>query len=275
MLTNVPNFLTQGALISLLEDLTVGMRGAFDFFYCPWDPYEDKNLGYAIINFFSRSVAADFERTWTNKPLLQGARMKKLRIVPAALQGRAANLRHFSGFGLAHHVDPRFRPLVRAGPNEALRPMSISQELKTHEAPLQTTISGRGGLSPQPCVAQEPNVALSNSFLSPNRQTSAPVQSKTYADNVMELLQKINNPSDPGSDILGYPLLRSPRQRQTSQTEHEASTFTTLQQLAVLNQIAGMNPVSSDVLTVHQCPLMALTENYLQTLQSLAPWERG
>lgn len=130
MLQNVPNFMTQGAVVSLLEDLTVDIRGAFDFFYCPWDPYEDQNLGYAIINFFSRSVAADFERSWANKPLLAGARgMKKLRIVPAALQGRAANLRHFSGFSLAHHADPRFRPLVRAGPSAALQPMAVCNDL--------------------------------------------------------------------------------------------------------------------------------------------------
>jgi hypothetical protein len=130
MLQNVPNFMTQGAIVSLLEDLTVDIRGAFDFFYCPWDPYEDQNLGYAIINFFSRSVAADFERSWANKPLLAGARgMKKLRIVPAALQGRAANLRHFSGFSLAHHADPRFRPLVRAGPSAALQPMAVCNDL--------------------------------------------------------------------------------------------------------------------------------------------------
>lgn len=130
MLSNVPNFLTQGAVVSLLEDLTVCMRGAFDFFYCPWDPHQDKNLGYAILNFFSRSVAAEFERQWANEPLLPRTHgSKRLRIVPAALQGRAANLRHFSGFTLAHHCDPRFRPLVRAAPNEALRPMALSEEL--------------------------------------------------------------------------------------------------------------------------------------------------
>jgi len=129
-LTNVPNFLTQGALVSLLEDLTVCMRGAFDFFYCPWDSYQDRNLGYAIINFFSRSIAAEFEKQWVNQPLLPRTQStKRLRIVPAALQGRAANLRHFSGFSLAHHEDVRFRPLVRAGPNEPLRPMVISEEL--------------------------------------------------------------------------------------------------------------------------------------------------
>lgn len=130
MLTNVPQFLTQGALVSLLEDLTVYMRGAFDFFYCPWDPYQNYNLGYAIVNFFARSVAADFENEWSNQPLLPGiAGAKRLRIVPAALQGRAANLRHFSGFSLAHHTDARFRPLVRMVPDQQLRPMAIAEEM--------------------------------------------------------------------------------------------------------------------------------------------------
>jgi hypothetical protein len=44
MLTNVPEFMTQGALVSLFEDLTVSMRGAFDFVYCPWDTKEGRNL---------------------------------------------------------------------------------------------------------------------------------------------------------------------------------------------------------------------------------------
>ncbi|CAE8589802.1 unnamed protein product, partial [Polarella glacialis] len=130
MVTNLPNFLTQGALVSLLEDLSRNMRGAFDFFYCPWDPYQDKNLGYAIVNFFARSSAADFEVQWSNQFLLPRTHgTKRLRIVPAALQGRAANLRHFSGFSLAHHSDPRFRPLVRTAPHEQLRPMSLAEEI--------------------------------------------------------------------------------------------------------------------------------------------------
>jgi hypothetical protein len=130
MLTNVPSFLTQGALVSLLEDLTKCVRGTFDFFYCPWDPYQDRNLGYAIVNFFSRAIAADFERQWSNKHLLAGCRgSKRLRIMPAALQGRANNIRHFSGFSLASHADPRFRPLIRAGPGEPLRPMAVAPEM--------------------------------------------------------------------------------------------------------------------------------------------------
>lgn len=165
MLSGVPHFLTQGALVSLLEDLTLGMRGAFDFFYCPWDPYEEKNLGYAIINFFSRSVAADFEKQWANKPLLQGTRgVKKLRMVPAALQGRAANLRHFSGFGLAHHVDPRFRPLVRAGPNEILRPMAISQEM-TQQSP----VVGNDREALERCAQHGGNVEPQSAVITPSR----------------------------------------------------------------------------------------------------------
>merc|ERR1719414_2904097 len=106
------------------------MRGTFDFFFCPWDPYQDRNLGYAIINFFTRSAAAVFERQWVNQPLLpRSHNAKRLRIMPAALQGRAAHLRHFSGFSLAHHKDPRFRPLVRAAPGEPLRPMATSEDL--------------------------------------------------------------------------------------------------------------------------------------------------
>jgi hypothetical protein len=160
MLTNVPNFLTQGSLVSLLEDLTQCMRGTFDFFYCPWDPYQDRNLGYAIVNFFSRTVAADFERQWSNKHLLAGCRgSKRLRIVPAALQGRATNIRHFSGFSLAHHADPRFRPLIRVAPCEPLKPMAIATELdlpQEDQTPQATPAGHWSGSGPAPGV---PNVA--------------------------------------------------------------------------------------------------------------------
>merc|ERR1712176_696219 len=93
------------------------MSGNFDFFYCPWNPAEECNLGYAIINFLTRSFGATFEKQWADQRLVprqQGCR--NLRILPAALQGRAVNLRHFSGFALAQDPNPRFRPLVRAGP---------------------------------------------------------------------------------------------------------------------------------------------------------------
>jgi len=247
MLSNVPHFLTQGALVSLLEDLTLGMRGAFDFFYCPWDPYEDKNLGYAIINFFSRSVAADFEKQWANKPLLQGTRgMKKLRIVPAALQGRAANLRHFSGFGLAHHADPRFRPLVRAGLNECLRPMAVTEEMadgcdaNDHSRQLQSTaphsverdgfemlpllLSGNFRQDRQQAMMQQHTQRLASAsppdvLLPPEPSMSDTQPAKcSYAENLMGLLQQIGrNPESGGSGarmlcrrLAGEPVVSQP-----------------------------------------------------------------
>lgn len=125
MITNIPNCLPQSSVVALFEDLSPCMRGTFDFFYCPWDPQNHQNLGYAIVNFFSRAVAAEFQRRWSNRTLLGTRSGKRLRIVPAAFQGRDANIRHFSGYIFAHHADPRLRPLVRSGPTKPLQPMAI------------------------------------------------------------------------------------------------------------------------------------------------------
>lgn len=135
MLVNVPQFLTQGAFLSLLEDLSPEMRNAFDFFYLPWDGSQEQNLGYAIINFIERSAAVDFEEKWSDQPFPgQSNRMPPLRVLPAALQGRAANLRHFSGFSLAQEAEPRFRPLVRALPEDQLVPMAVAKEMAGNDA---------------------------------------------------------------------------------------------------------------------------------------------
>lgn len=174
MLTNVPTFLTPGALVSLLEDLTLCMRGAFDFFFCPWDPIQDRNLGYAIINFFSRATAAEFERKWENQPLLpRNQSTKRLRIVPAALQGRSANLRHFSGFSLAHHEDPRFRPLVRAAPNQPLRPMAISQEFRSQQSDGEEGQAVACSAPPKEVAAFHPDRAACGSFFLGGQAESA------------------------------------------------------------------------------------------------------
>jgi hypothetical protein len=121
------------------------MRGTFDFFYCPWDPYHNCNLGYAIVNFSLQGMAAEFERVWTGQSLLlpKSRNTRCLRVVPAPLQGRAANIRHFSGFELAHHADPHFRPLVRARAQGELKPMAIPSELPQH--PQQPEVRFGGG----------------------------------------------------------------------------------------------------------------------------------
>jgi len=127
ILRNVPDCLTQGALVSLFEDLSPCMRATFDFFYLPWNPHQGRNLGYAIINFFDPACAAVFKREWNSKDLTRGFGCERgLQIVPAILQGRVANIRHFSGFSLALHANLRFRPLLRLSPHDPLRAMYVA-----------------------------------------------------------------------------------------------------------------------------------------------------
>lgn len=112
--SNIPTYFTQGALLSMLEDLTPSMRGAFDFFYCPWEQEAMRNLGYATINFTSAADAVSFQQEWCNKELCRsGNSEKRLRIIKASLQGLKANLDYFSGTNVVNCTDQRFRPLYR------------------------------------------------------------------------------------------------------------------------------------------------------------------
>lgn len=129
LVTNVPTMLTQGALLSMFEDLHPGMRGHFDFFYCPWDETSGHNLGYAIFNFPEPEHAAAFQQAWSSKELCRGTRGQKgMRVLRAALQGRDANAEYFSKVEILQCSDKRFRPLTRdvAG---MLRPLPLLSDL--------------------------------------------------------------------------------------------------------------------------------------------------
>jgi hypothetical protein len=121
ILSNVPAFMTGGALLSLFEDLSVNTRGSFDFFYCPWDPNQKCNLGYIVVNFFTEAAGAEFKREWSNRDFCK----RRLRIMPAGLQGLRACVQYFSNFSLANQEDPRFRPFVRGSPTDPVRPMAL------------------------------------------------------------------------------------------------------------------------------------------------------
>eukprot|EP00913_Durusdinium_trenchii_P013162 g12354.t1 len=62
MLINVPEFLTQGSLISLLEDLSPSMRESFDFFYLPWDDQQESKIWDMRSSTFSRGRAPNISR---------------------------------------------------------------------------------------------------------------------------------------------------------------------------------------------------------------------
>lgn len=115
-ITNIPTYLTQGALLSMFEDLNYAMRGNFDFFFCPWEEKAGQNKGWAIINFPDVMEAAAFQQYWSNKEMCRGGRgQKALRVIKAALQGLQANLEYFSAVDITDCSDPRFRPLFRDG----------------------------------------------------------------------------------------------------------------------------------------------------------------
>jgi RNA recognition motif-containing protein len=109
LIMNVPTDLTQGALISMFEDLTPAMRGKLDFFYCPWHEREGHSAGFAAINFPDEKHAAAFQGIWQNKELMG----QKLRVVRNSIQGQMPNLEHFSKQQLVPCTELRFRPLFR------------------------------------------------------------------------------------------------------------------------------------------------------------------
>jgi hypothetical protein len=123
---NVPVTLTQGALISMFEDLTPSMRSNFDFFYCPWNEKEWHNLGSAVINFPDEKQAASFQAIWQNRELIRG-QGQKLRVVRSSIQGLQANLEHFSTRQVVPCSELRFRPLFRDASGN-LRPIRSEGE---------------------------------------------------------------------------------------------------------------------------------------------------
>lgn len=128
VISNVPTYFTQGALLSMFEDLTPSMRGVFDFFYCPWDEQAMKNLGHATINFPSVEQAAAFQQEWTNRELCRGGHwQKRLKITKASVQGWQANLEYFSRVKVTETVDQRFRPIFR-DETGLLNPLELAED---------------------------------------------------------------------------------------------------------------------------------------------------
>lgn len=110
IVSNLPVYLTRGALLSMFEDLTATMRGKFDFFYSPWDLKAGHSLGYAIINFTDSRQAAKFDQQWTDKNLLR-KKHPPLKVRKASIQGLTANIEYFSKN--LSCPDSRFVPLYR------------------------------------------------------------------------------------------------------------------------------------------------------------------
>jgi len=163
LVTNIPTYLTQGALLSMFEDLTYEMRGNFDFYFCPWDERLGHNLGYALLNFVDPSDAAAFQQTWSNKELCRGPRgQRTLRVLKAPVQGLQANLEYFSRVEITPCTDQRFRPLFRDA-NGMLQPLQLEAGVVTQ--PDATSPPAGSSTTPSSLLPEPPPTILSPPIL--------------------------------------------------------------------------------------------------------------
>jgi len=154
LLTNIPSYLTQGALLSMFEDLTPPMRGNYDFFYSPWDQEVHHNLGYALINFKEPQNAEMFQRRWADQEICKGSRgQKALRVMKAALQGLQANVEYFSKVEIARCVDLRFRPLVCDPATGGLQPLLLDGQKDQEQS--KALRAARSSQAPPPPPQQQ------------------------------------------------------------------------------------------------------------------------
>lgn len=130
-ITNVPTFLTHGALLSILEDAFPLMRGNYDFYYCPWDEQNGHNLGFALLNFPNETHAEEFQQYFAKHPICRaGHGQRLLSVLQSSIQGLEANLFYFSQVEVTACSDLRFRPLYR-DTNFRMQPLPLQVSVKS------------------------------------------------------------------------------------------------------------------------------------------------
>lgn len=126
-ITNVPTFLTHGALLSILEDAFPLMHGNYDFYYCPWDEQNGHNLGFALLNFPNPTLAKEFQQHFAKHPICRaGHGQRLLCVLQSSIQGLEANLGYFSQVEVTPCSDLRFRPLYR-DTNFRMQPLPLQR----------------------------------------------------------------------------------------------------------------------------------------------------
>lgn len=137
LIKHVPSYLTQGALLALFQDLTPGIRGRVDLFWCPFNSRSRLNLGYAIINFKDTHSALQFHQRWANREVCQDGSGMKLQMGRASLQGLENNVSYIADVYRQGVVsaDTRWHPLIWHGLGlEAIHPDESAQIRARHLA---------------------------------------------------------------------------------------------------------------------------------------------
>lgn len=112
MLRNIPNPYNQRMLI--LELVSAGLDGKFDFVYLPMDRLTRWNVGYAFVNFVSSEAAAEATRKLSGRRFCRfGKRLGRPLVVSQAhLQGMERNREYYRNTAVQFDRLQGHRPLV-------------------------------------------------------------------------------------------------------------------------------------------------------------------
>merc|ERR1719159_1728350 len=112
MIRQVPRQCSQ--LMLLDEIKRRGFGEVFDFLYLPWDFKKCVNVGYGFVNFMETSQAKAFRDKFDGSFMDKSTGLKScgkpLRVHPAAVQGYAANFRHFAHTKTGQKMNPQYSP---------------------------------------------------------------------------------------------------------------------------------------------------------------------
>merc|ERR1712032_70746 len=114
MLRNVPNNISRGALISLLDE--AGFAGQYDFLYLPIDFARQANLGYAFINLLP-GVTERFWAVFQGFSAWGGPSRKVCEVIwSSPCQGIEEHIARYRNSPLMHEAVPdECRPVLLEG----------------------------------------------------------------------------------------------------------------------------------------------------------------
>lgn len=105
IIRNIPRNYTQEMLLREWP-----IDGSYDFLYMPPDKRCAAGAGYAFVNFRSEALATEFKATWHRRRL--GDAQHTLSIIPADIQGLAANLRQLKKKRVSRIAQRGWEPII-------------------------------------------------------------------------------------------------------------------------------------------------------------------
>lgn len=111
MIQNLPPSLKQQELVQELD--ASAFTGLYDYVFAPRQYWTGLSVGYAFVNFVNHEDAQSFCNQWDNVPRFHGPAL--LKVSPANVQGKAANMRKWLSAKGLRVKQADFRPLCILG----------------------------------------------------------------------------------------------------------------------------------------------------------------